>query len=79
MNFNRETSYLWISAYQNFLIPEIPNMCDLILVTPLKMWPHYSQSSRENATSPNGTAPSASYKEVPPSRDSSDETLGHES
>ena len=27
-----------------------PKMCDPILVTLLKMQPHYSQSSRENAT-----------------------------
>ena len=28
--------------------------------------PHYSQSSRENATPTSGTCPLASYKEVPP-------------
>ena len=43
-------------------------MCDPILVTLLKMRPHYSQSSRENVTPSSGTSPSASYKEVlPPS------------
>ena len=41
-------------------------MCDPILVTLLKMQPHYSQSSRENATPSSGTSPVASYKEVPP-------------
>ena len=35
--FNREASYFKIPAYQNFLIPEIPKMCDPILVTLLKM------------------------------------------
>ena len=30
------------------------------------MRPHYSQSSRENATLSSGTSPLASYKEVPP-------------
>ena len=40
-------------------------MCDPILVTLLKMRPHYSQSSRENATPSSGTCPLASYKEVP--------------
>ena len=30
------------------------------------MQPHYSQSSRENATPSSGTSPVASYKEVPP-------------
>ena len=40
-------------------------MCDPILVTLLKMRPHYSQSSRENATPSSGTSPLASYKEVP--------------
>ena len=41
-------------------------MCDPILVTPLKMRPPYSQSSRENATPSSGTSPLASYKEVTP-------------
>ena len=41
-------------------------MCDPILVTVLKMRPHYSQSSRENATLCSGTSPVAFYKEVPP-------------
>ena len=40
-------------------------MCDPILVTLLKIRPHYSQSSRENATPSSGTSPLASYKEVP--------------
>ena len=41
-------------------------MCDPILVPLLKMRPHNSQSSRENATPSSGTSPLASYKEVPP-------------
>ena len=41
-------------------------MCDPILVTLLKMRPHHSQSSSENATPSSGTSPLASYKEVPP-------------
>ena len=40
-------------------------MCDPILVILLKIRPHYSQSSRENATPSSGTSPLASYKEVP--------------
>ena len=36
-----------------------------ILVTQLKMRPHYSQSSLENATPSSGTSPLASNKEVP--------------
>ena len=44
-------------------------MCEPILVTLLKMGPHYSQSSRENATPSSGTSPLASYKEVLPPRD----------
>ena len=40
--------------------------CDPILVTLLKMRPHDSQSSRENATPFSGTSSVASYKEVPP-------------
>ena len=43
-------------------------MCNRILVTLLKMQPHYSQSSHENVTPSSGTSPLASYKEVlPPS------------
>ena len=41
-------------------------MCDPILVTLLKMRPHYSQSSCENATPSSGASPLASYREVPP-------------
>ena len=43
-------------------------MCVPILVTLLKMQPHYSQSSRENETPSSGTSPLANYKEVPPPR-----------
>ena len=46
-------------------LPQNPKMCDPIPVTLLKMWPHYSQYSRENATPSSGTSPLASYKEVP--------------
>ena len=46
--------------------PKNSKMCDPILVTPLKMLPHYSQSRRENATPSSGTSPLASYKKVPP-------------
>ena len=41
-------------------------MYDPILVTLLKMRPHSSQSSRENATPSSGIFPLASYREVPP-------------
>ena len=41
-------------------------MCDPILVTLLKMRPHDSQSSRENAILSSGTSPLASNNEVPP-------------
>ena len=50
---------------KNCLTPKNPKMCDPILVTLLKMRPHYSHSSRENATPSSGTSPLASYKEVP--------------
>ena len=39
-------------------------MCDPILVTLLKMRPHFSQASRENATLSRGISPLASYKEL---------------
>ena len=41
-------------------------MCDLTLITLLKMQHHYSQSCRENTTPSSDTSPVASYKEVPP-------------
>ena len=50
---------------KNFLTPQKNlKMCDPILVTLLKMRPHYSQSSHENATPSSGTSPLASYEEV---------------
>ena len=51
---------------KNCLTSKNPKMCDPILVTLLKMRPHYSQSSRENATPSSGTSQLASYKEVLP-------------
>ena len=51
--------------YEQLSYPKNPKMCDPILVTLLKMQPHYSQSSRENATPSSGTSPLASHKEVP--------------
>ena len=44
----------------NCFTPKNPKMCDPILETLLKMRPHYSQSSRQNAT------PSPHCQEVPP-------------
>ena len=52
--------------YGELSYPKNKKMCDPILVTLLKMRPHYTQSSRENATPSSGTSPLASYKEVPP-------------
>ena len=53
---------------KNCLSTKNPKMCDPILVILLKMQPHYSQSSRENAALTSGTSLVASYKEVPPPR-----------
>ena len=53
--------------YEELSYPKNQKMCDPILVTLLKMRPHYSQSSRENATPFSGTSPLASYREVHPS------------
>ena len=47
---------------KNCLTPKNLKMCDPFLVTLLKMRPHYSQFSSENATSSTGTSPLASYK-----------------
>ena len=44
---------------KNNLTPKNPKMCDPILVTLLKMRPHSSQSSRENATPSSATSPLA--------------------
>ena len=44
-----------ISTCQNILTPQIPKICDPILITLLKMQPYYGQSSRENATPSSGT------------------------
>ena len=56
---------------KNCPTPKNPKMCDPILLTLLKIRPHYSHSRRENATQSSGTSPLASYKEVPlpPGRD----------
>ena len=52
---------------KNFFTPKIRKCtCDPILVTLLKLLPHYSKSSCENATPSSSTSPLASYKEVPP-------------
>ena len=52
--------------YGELSYPKNQKMCDPILVTLLKMRPHYSQSSRENETPSSGTSPLVSYKEEPP-------------
>ena len=41
-------SYFWIPTYLNFLVPQIPKMCDPILATLMKMQPHYCQSGRDS-------------------------------
>ena len=55
-----------IRKYEELSCPKNQKMCDLILVTLLKMRPHYSQPSRENAIPSSGTCPLASYKDVWP-------------
>ena len=55
-----------IRKYEELSCPKNQKMCDLILVTLLKMRPHYSQPSRKNATPSSGTCPLASYKDVWP-------------
>ena len=54
--------------YKELSYPKNPRMCDFILVTLLKMRPHYSQSGRENAIPSIGTSPLASYNEISPPR-----------
>ena len=52
--------------YEELSYPQNQKMCDPILITLLKMQPHYSQSSRKDATPSSGTSPLASYEEVSP-------------
>ena len=49
--FNTQNPYL-----PEYSLPQIPKICDPILVTLLKMQPHFSQPSRENATPSSGTS-----------------------
>ena len=53
--------------YEELSYPKNQTICDPILVTLLKMQPHDSHSSRENASPSSSTSPLASYKEVNPS------------
>ena len=59
---------------KNFLTPKSEKW-DLIPVTPLKIRPHYSQFSRENATPSSGTSPAASYKDPPHSEQNLSDVL----
>ena len=52
-----------MGAYSKWALIRGWGLIQINTVTLLKMWPHYSQSSRENATPSSRT--SASYKEVP--------------
>ena len=56
----------FIPTCQNFLALKVSKFYDLIVETILKMQPHYSQFSRENATQFSGTSPSAYYEELLP-------------
>ena len=51
--------------YEELSYPKNQKICDLIVVTLLKMPPHDSRSSREKATPSSGTPPLASSTEVP--------------
>ena len=64
--FTYSTNILVLLLTVICLTPKNPKMCDPILVTLLKMRPHYRQSSRENATPSSGTSPLTSYKKVLP-------------
>ena len=57
-----------IHKYEEQSYRENPEMCDPMLVTLSKMQPHYSQTSRENATPSSGTFPLASYRSLSLSR-----------
>ena len=66
---NNISDFFFLTENLPILNPYLPQnlkICDPILVTLLKMRPHYSQSSRENATPSSGTSPLASCKGVLP-------------
>ena len=52
--------------YEELSYSKNQKMCDPILVTLLKMRPHYGQSGHENAIPSSDTSPLASYKDVTP-------------
>ena len=54
--------------YEELSYPKNPKMCDPILVTVLKMQPHYSQYSSENETPSSGTSPLPSKGSTPQER-----------
>ena len=51
---------LTVNMNSSLKLPQKSEMCDPILVTLLKMQPHYNPSIRENATPSSGTSPLAS-------------------
>ena len=53
------------SLLTRILLPHNPESCYPVLVVLLKIQPHYSQSSLENATPSSGTSQLAYYKKVP--------------
>ena len=53
------------SLLTRILLPHNPESYYPVLVVLLKIQPHYSQSSRENATPSSGTSQLAYYKKVP--------------
>ena len=69
-HFTFHLQYKHSGTFANYKYEELyhknQKTCNLILVTLLKMRPHDSQCSRENATPSSGTSPVASYKEVTP-------------
>ena len=52
--------------YEELSYPKNQKMCDPIVVTLLKMRPHYNQSSRENPTSSSGTSLQFLIRNYPP-------------
>ena len=69
LNFINDNFLIFLTENLPVLNPYLPQnlkICDSILVPLLKMRPHYSHSSRENATPSSGRSPLASCKGVPP-------------
>ena len=64
LQYKHSSTFANRTDMKNCLTPKNPKMCDIILVTLLKMRLRYSQSSRDHATPSISTSPLASCKKL---------------